>query len=126
MNVVFFLKISLIFKMFYCLFIFVNKHSINKGAYISKSKQRYNAKPSAYYFYMRAKILSDFCICISVPLKRKISELLESKLILRASKKWRPIYTEAIWKYEHKTFQHYEHSEHFRIITYPPALLKLY
>ena len=60
----FFLKISLIFKIFYCLFIFVYKHFIKKGAHIWKSKQCYNAKPSAYYFYMRAKIPLDFCICL--------------------------------------------------------------
>ena len=66
MKVVFFLKISLLFKIFYCFFIFVNKHFINKGEYISKSKRCYNAKPAAYYFYIRTKILLNFCICISV------------------------------------------------------------
>ena len=39
------------------------------GTYISKSKHCYNAKPSAYYFYAKTKILVDFPICISVPLK---------------------------------------------------------
>ena len=68
MKVVFFLKISLLFKIFYCFFIFVNKHFINKGEYISKSKRCYNAKPSAYYFYMRTNITLNFCICISIPL----------------------------------------------------------
>ena len=38
-------------------------------------------------------------ISIVVPLKSKISELLELKLMLRVSREWRPIYTEAIWKY---------------------------
>ena len=38
MKVVFFLKISLLFKIFYCFFIFVDKHFINMGEYISKSK----------------------------------------------------------------------------------------
>ena len=34
------------------------------GAYISKSKRCYNAKPLAYYFYMRMNIPLNFCICI--------------------------------------------------------------
>ena len=38
------------------------------GAHNSKSKCCYNAKPSAYYFYVRTKISVDFQICISVPL----------------------------------------------------------
>ena len=45
-------------------------------------------------------------ISIAAPYKSKILELLESKLILRVSKKWRPVYTEAIWKYQHKTLKH--------------------
>ena len=47
---------------------FVNKHFMKTGACISQSKQFYNAKPSAYYFYMRTKILLNFGICVSVPL----------------------------------------------------------
>ena len=38
------------------------------GAFILKSKQYYNAKPLAYCFYVKTKILIDFDICISVPL----------------------------------------------------------
>ena len=47
---------------------FVNKHFINTGAYISKGKKFYNAKPSAYYFYMRMNISLNFRICLSVSL----------------------------------------------------------
>ena len=47
---------------------FVNKHFINTGAHIPKSKQFYNGKPSAYYFYLRTKIPLNFRICINVPL----------------------------------------------------------
>ena len=47
---------------------FANKQFIYTDAYISKSKQCYNAKPSAYYFYLKAKIYLDFYICISVSL----------------------------------------------------------
>ena len=36
--------------------------------FISESKRSYNAKPSAYYFYVRTKISAEFYICISVPL----------------------------------------------------------
>ena len=38
------------------------------GAYISKIKQCFNAKPLACHFYMKSKILVDFHIFISVPL----------------------------------------------------------
>ena len=50
---------------------FVNKHFIYLGCvpYISESKQYYIAKPSAYYFYVKTKVLTDFHICISVPLR---------------------------------------------------------
>ena len=71
MKVVFFLKISLLFKIICCFFIFVNKHFINMGEYMSKSKRCYNAKPAAYYFYIRTKIPLIFCICISVPLTNR-------------------------------------------------------
>ena len=71
MKVVFFLKIRLLFKIFYCSFMFLNKHFINKGEYISKSKRYYNEKPVAYNFYIRTKILLKFCICISVPLTNR-------------------------------------------------------
>ena len=40
------------------------------GAYISKSKWFYNAKPSAFYFYVKTKIWLHFQICISVPLMK--------------------------------------------------------
>ena len=50
-----FLKCSLIFKIFYCFRMFVNKLFINRGVYISKSKRCYNATISAYYFYVRTK-----------------------------------------------------------------------
>ena len=36
---------------------------------ILKSKRCYNAKPSAYYLYVKTKISLDFYICISVTLK---------------------------------------------------------
>ena len=67
MKVAFFLKRRLIFKIFHCFCMFVNKHFLNKGAYISKGKRCYNVKPSAYYFYIRMKVPLNFSICISVP-----------------------------------------------------------
>ena len=48
---------------------FLNKHFINVGVYISKTKQCYNVKPSAHDFYMRVKILLNIYICSSVTLK---------------------------------------------------------
>ena len=70
MKCVFVLKSRVIFKIFYGLCMFVNKHFINTGAYIWKSKRFYNAKPSACYFYMRTKIPLNFRICISVSLSK--------------------------------------------------------
>ena len=41
------------------------------GAHNSKSKWCYNAKPSAYYFYVKTKVSVDFQICIGAPLMKK-------------------------------------------------------
>ena len=38
------------------------------GAHNLKSKCFYNAKPLAYYFYVKTKITIDFQICINVKL----------------------------------------------------------
>ena len=35
----------------------------------AESKRCFNVKSSIYYFHMKTKILADFQICISVPLK---------------------------------------------------------
>ena len=64
----FFWKSRLLFSIFYCFCMFLNKHFIISGVYISKSKQCYTAKPSAYHFYEKTKISVDFYICSSVPL----------------------------------------------------------
>ena len=40
------------------------------GAYISEIKQCYNAKHSAYHFYVKTRILADFDIFISVPVTK--------------------------------------------------------
>ena len=37
--------------------------------YISKSKRSHNAKPAAYYFYVKTKISVEFHISISLPLR---------------------------------------------------------
>ena len=61
------LKSRLLFNIFnFCMF--VTNISYILDAYISKSKQYYNVKPSVYYFYVKTKILEDFHNCISVPL----------------------------------------------------------
>ena len=68
MKSVFFLK-SLLFYIFYCFCMFVNKHFIYLRCIISESKQCYNPKSLTYYLYVKTKISVDFHICISVPLK---------------------------------------------------------
>ena len=54
---------------------FANKHFINTGEYISKSKPRYNTKTSAYYFYVRTKTQLNFPICISVPFDKATKKI---------------------------------------------------
>ena len=71
----FFLKSRLIFKRFYCLCMFLNKHFIKTGAYISKSKRCWNAKLSVYYLYVKTKTSLDLYICISVPLNYRVKVL---------------------------------------------------
>ena len=65
----FFLKIRLIFNIFYCFRMFVNKHLHISGMHISKSKRCYNVIPSVHYFYVKTELLAVFQICISVPLR---------------------------------------------------------
>ena len=55
---------------------FVNKHFIILGEDILKSKLSCNAKPSIYYFYVMTKILLDFHIRVSVPLKSSHDQIL--------------------------------------------------
>ena len=55
-----FLKSRLTFNISFCFRMFVNT--------ISKSKRRFNVKPSTFYFCMKTKKLADFQICISVHL----------------------------------------------------------
>ena len=83
-NFVSFLKGRPIFKRFYCFCKFVTKHFKNTGLSISK-KTCYNAKPLAYYIYVKTKILLDFHICISIPLI--ISHIIPKKQ-LHVSRRW--------------------------------------
>ena len=103
MKVVFFLKISLIFKIVCCFFIFVNKNFVNKGAYISKSKRCCNAKPSVFYFYMMTKIPLDFCICISVPLRKSCKLAYQKKRLDDQKKKEARVESEKDLKRKHMT-----------------------
>ena len=50
---------------------FVNFSNFSRilRAHISKSKRFFNVKSSTNYFHMTTKILADFQICISAPLK---------------------------------------------------------
>ena len=54
---------------------FVNKHFIDTGVYISKSKRSYKAKTSAYYSYVRTKTPLNFPICISVPFDKTTKKI---------------------------------------------------
>ena len=62
-----FLKSRLIFNIFYCFWMFVNKLFTFSRVHISENKTCLNVKSSAYYLHMKTKILPDFWICISVP-----------------------------------------------------------
>ena len=48
---------------------FVTNFSHISHAHVSESKRCFNVKSSTYCFHMKTKILADFQICISVPLK---------------------------------------------------------
>ena len=47
---------------------FVNKLFTYLTGAISKNKRRSNVKSSTFHFHIKTKILTDFQICISVPL----------------------------------------------------------
>ena len=59
----------LIFNIFSCFWIFVNKLPHILRRHISKNKRCFNLKSSANYFHMKTKTLADFQICISGLLK---------------------------------------------------------
>ena len=54
---------------------FVNKFLHISRAHISESKRFFIVKSPLYYFHMKTKILADFEICISVPLRQSISRI---------------------------------------------------
>ena len=63
------LKSRLIFNIFYCFSMFVNKFFIYLTCAYLKSKRCFDVKSSTYYFHMKTKILADFQICINFPLR---------------------------------------------------------
>ena len=72
MKFVNFLKSRLIFNIFYCFWMFVNKcFTYVTCAYLRKEKV-FNVKSSTYCFQRKTKILTDFQFCISVPLTKNI------------------------------------------------------
>ena len=85
MKFVFLLKSRLIFKILYCFYMLVNKYFINTGAYISQSKRYYNAKPLAYCFYVRTKILLNFHVFISGLLQNFVIKMGESSCQISAT-----------------------------------------
>ena len=64
-----FLKIRLIFNVFYCFRMFVNKHFTILGR-ACISQKCYDEIPSVHSFYVKTKMLAVFQICITVSLKR--------------------------------------------------------
>ena len=64
-----FLKSRLIFILFHCFWMFVNKLFTYPYAHISKCQGCFNVKSSTYYFHVKRKIFVDFQIFISVPLR---------------------------------------------------------
>ena len=59
-NLRFFKNNRLIFNIFYCFHMFMSKHFTQLGRTISKSKRYDNVIPWVHYFYVKAKILTDF------------------------------------------------------------------
>ena len=80
-NFVNLLKSRLIFNLSHCFWMFTN-FSYNSRAHISKSKECFNVKSSTYYFHMKTKILGDFQICISIPLRSRKFHLLWNIIFL--------------------------------------------
>ena len=56
---------------------FANKLFTISRAHISKSKRFLNVKSSKYYFHTKTKILANFQICISVPLKQQPKKIVK-------------------------------------------------
>ena len=69
MKFVFFLKSRLLFNIFYYFCTFVNKYFIYLECVYLRIKKPHNARHSAYYFHVKTKIMVDFHICVSVPLR---------------------------------------------------------
>ena len=63
-----FLTSRLIFNIFYCFWMFLNKLFTYLSAHISESKRCLNVKSLAYSFHMKTKISGKFQISISVAL----------------------------------------------------------
>ena len=57
---------------------FVKNFSHVSSAHISKSKMCFNVKSSTYYFHIMMKILTDFQICINVPLSKDFHSFIHS------------------------------------------------
>ena len=77
-----FLKSRLIFNIFCCFWMYVNKLFTYPNAHISKSKRCFNVKSSTYYLHMKTKILADFQISISVSLRKPFFTDISGRLLL--------------------------------------------
>ena len=69
--------------MFSCKFAASFQNTFSKEHLWTAASERYfNAKSSTYYFHIKMKIISDFQICISLPLNNKVAGLRVGKLII--------------------------------------------
>ena len=75
MSAVFFLKSRLIFNIFYCFCMIVNKFQETLRIYNWVILTTKNAKFSGLYLYMNTNIKEDFQICVSVPLIKLQAQL---------------------------------------------------
>ena len=75
-----FLKSRLIFNIFYCFSMFVNKVLCISRAHISK--RSFNVISSTYCFHMKTKIWAGFQNCISVHLKVQSRKLCINKYMI--------------------------------------------
>ena len=63
-----FLKSRLIFNIFYCFWMYINKLFTYLTCACLQKWRCFNVKSSIFYFHMKTKISADFQIFISVPL----------------------------------------------------------
>ena len=82
MKFVNFLKSRLIFNIFYFSECLQTNFSYISREHIPRTKRRFNLKSSTDSFHMKTKILAEFHICVSVPLRTLIWHIRRSMTFL--------------------------------------------